>query len=289
LGDWDAEQIAYSVALVFTPERNRRNGYAQHMMRLLHYVLADPKNLPPFPAEWGEPPQIPKGCGNAIASILHSNVGTFYGACGPSTSPVPTKQSWNIMCPFGTIWDVPNDIPGNIEGNIEWVDTEEALDSLWLEDEALIHEELANEVKDKTLFSFLPARGVAAFQHRLCMFYVPAVSNGMIWGVKLRSNGIQSLQFATWAIDPGRTPSTNLIVTRLRSDIPSFPKLLNAIFKCASDNGFKTVEVWNIDPQLAGPAGELGGLTEMRSLCQPALAWYGPGKVEWRHNERFCC
>ena len=157
------------------------------MMHLLHYVLADPKNLPPFPAEWGEPPQIPEGCGNAIASALYSDVGPFYGACGPSTSPVPTQQSWN-MDPFGTIWDVPTDIPRNLEENIEWVNTEEALDSLWQEDEALIQKELANEVKDKVLFSFLPARGVAAFQHRRSMFYMPAASNGIKRGILHLSN-----------------------------------------------------------------------------------------------------
>lgn len=257
-------------------------------MRLLHYVLADPKNLPPFPAEWGEPPQVPEGCGNAIASALYSDIDNFYGACGPSTFLVPTKRSWNIMDPVGTIWDVSTNIPGDVEGNIEWVDTEETLDSLWREDEALIHKELTIEGKNKVLFSFLPARGVAAFQHRRGMFYTSAASNGVKLGARLRESGARPLQFATWAIDPDHTPPTTLIITRLRSDATSFPKLLHAIIKCASDNELKKVEVWNLDPQLAGPAGKLGGLTEVRSLHLPALAWYGPGEVEWRHNEKFC-
>jgi len=283
----DAEQIAYGVASVFTPERNRRKGYAQHMMRLLHYVLTDPQNLPPFPAEWGEPPQIPEGCGNAIASALYSDIGPFYGACGPSTSSVPTRRSWTIKDPFGTIWDVPSGIPEDMGENVEWVDTEEMLNSIWLEDEALIHKELANEVKDKILFSFLPARGVTAFQHRQSMFYTPAASNEVKWGLRLRCTA-RPLQFATWAIDPDHTPPTNLIITRLRSDATSFPKLLHAIFKFASNNGLKKFEVWNLDPQLASSAMKLGGLTESRSLHLPALAWYGPGEVEWRHNEKFC-
>jgi hypothetical protein len=257
------------------------------MMRLLHHILADPKDLPPFPAEWGEPPQIPEGYGNAIASALYSDVGPFYGTCGPSTSPVLTQHSWNIMGPFGTVWDIPNDLSGNAqENNIEWVDTEEALESLLLEDEALIHKELANEVKDKPLFSFLPARGVAAFQHHRCMFHTPATPTGVKWGVKLRHDDSQPLQFAVWAINPDNPP-TNLVVTRLRSDATSFPRLLHAIFEYASGNEFKKVEAWNLDPQLAGPAGELGGLTEARSLYLPALAWYGPGAVEWKHNEKF--
>jgi hypothetical protein len=129
------------------------------MMCLLHYVLTDLKNLPPFLAEWGEPPQIPEGCGNAIASALYSDVGPFYGACGPSISPVPTQQSRNIMGPVGTIWGLPNDVPENVEENIEWMDTDKGLESLLLEDEALIHKELANAAKNKVLFSFLAARG----------------------------------------------------------------------------------------------------------------------------------
>ena len=263
-------------------------------MRLLHYVLTDPQNLPPFPTQWGEPPQIPEGCGNAIASALYSDVGHFYGACGPSTSLVPTQQSWNVTDPFGTIWDVPSNIPEDVDEGIEWVDTEELLDSLWLEDEAVIQKELASEVEDKVLFSFLPARGVTAFQHRRCLFYAPAASNGLKVGVglRLRNTNIlaqpQPLQFATWAIDPDHNPPTNLIITRLRSDPTSFPKLLHAIFKVASDNRLKKVEVWNLDPQLADSAVKLGGVTELRSLHLPALAWYGPGEVKWRHNERFC-
>ena len=192
------------------------------------------------------------------------------------------------MDPFGTVWDVPNGIPGNVEENIEWVDTEGALDRLWLEDEALIRNELANEVKDKVPFSYLPARGVAAFQHHQSMFYAPAASNGMKWGLELRHQDTQSLQFATWAIDFDHSPPTNLIVTRLRSDATTFPKLLYAIFRCALDNGLKKVEIWNLDPQLAVPAGKLGGLTELRTEHLPALAWYGPSEVEWRHNEKYC-
>jgi hypothetical protein len=119
------------------------------------------------------------------------------------------------------------------------------------------------------------------------MFYSPAASNGTKWGVKLEDT--QPLQFATWAIDPDHTPPTNLIITRLRSDATSLPKLLRAIFKCASDNGLKKVEAWNLEPQLVAPAEELGGLTEARSVHLPALAWYGPGElVRWRHNEKFC-
>ena len=56
------------------------------MLKLLHYSLADPANLPTFPSEWGLPPalssaerqHIPYG----LASMLWSDVGlTFYEKC----------------------------------------------------------------------------------------------------------------------------------------------------------------------------------------------------------------
>jgi hypothetical protein len=59
-------------------------GLAKHLLRLLHYAIADPSTLPTFPSSWGSPPPplpsdltplLPK----AIASILWSEVGsTFY-------------------------------------------------------------------------------------------------------------------------------------------------------------------------------------------------------------------
>jgi len=86
----NAEQVAYAVAYLFTPEFNRSKGYARYMTRLLHYILTDPENLLPFS---GEPPQIPEGCGNVNAFTLYRTLGPFYDACGPSASPVPTRKS----------------------------------------------------------------------------------------------------------------------------------------------------------------------------------------------------
>ena len=79
-------------------------GFANHMLKLLHYVLADPSCLPPFPAEWGAPPpgsaldkeERQRGSADSIngsdkvirdvppgmASVLNSDVGAeFYGKC----------------------------------------------------------------------------------------------------------------------------------------------------------------------------------------------------------------
>jgi hypothetical protein len=61
-------------------------GHATHLLRLLHYCLADPFHLPAFPAEWGSAPHFSPEDRNdvpfGIASSLYSDVGcTFYERC----------------------------------------------------------------------------------------------------------------------------------------------------------------------------------------------------------------
>jgi hypothetical protein len=73
---------AVPIDLIDLPGR----GYATHMLKLLHYCLADPAHLPPFPAGWGKPPVLSPSerehLPYAIASMLWSDVGlTFYEKC----------------------------------------------------------------------------------------------------------------------------------------------------------------------------------------------------------------
>jgi hypothetical protein len=95
---------SYAVASVYTPSRYRERGYAKHLMRLLHFVIADPSLLPPFPIEdWGVPPVIPPNANlpyrKAVASGLYSDVGSnFYRFCGPGMGPNATdKRGWNTI------------------------------------------------------------------------------------------------------------------------------------------------------------------------------------------------
>jgi len=79
----ELEQVtSYAVCLVFTPTEHRKKGYATHLMRLLHYILAPTDSLPPFPAEWGSPPLPEPGYRDARFSFLFSDVGDmFYAKC----------------------------------------------------------------------------------------------------------------------------------------------------------------------------------------------------------------
>jgi hypothetical protein len=72
--------VTYNVGLVFTPPQRRKKGYAKHMMRLMHYVVAPLGVLPPFPQEWGRLPE--ERFGDATFSTLYSDVGdAFYARC----------------------------------------------------------------------------------------------------------------------------------------------------------------------------------------------------------------
>ncbi|KAI9637278.1 uncharacterized protein MKK02DRAFT_23838 [Dioszegia hungarica] len=79
------DTFSYAVASVVTPEPLQRQGYASHLLSLLHYLLGDPVSLPPFPTHrWGPPPPLLSAADHAqfppgIASVLFSDVGsTFY-------------------------------------------------------------------------------------------------------------------------------------------------------------------------------------------------------------------
>src|SRR6478735_7386595 len=119
-------------------------GFATRMLQLLHYMLADPVNLPPFPEAWGShPPRpihqkpsphvsfplpgqrsvsladlqrgirpdfLPAG----IASILWSDVGyTFYEKC----SIGETLPGWVADAKENTeiVWSLLPPVPGALD------------------------------------------------------------------------------------------------------------------------------------------------------------------------------
>ena len=99
------EVTGYGVASVFTPASKRGHGYASHMMRLLHWVLAPRSVLPTeFPAGWGSPPNPVDGYGgDAQFSVLYSDIGrTFYRNCGPDGG----QSGWLERGSIATVFEV---------------------------------------------------------------------------------------------------------------------------------------------------------------------------------------
>lgn len=283
----EPNSVAYGIASVFTAERHRGKGYAKHLMRLLHFVLIKPELLPPFPAAaWGEPPSVPEGLGKGVASVLYSDVGDgFYNKCGPGVGDEHLDKAWITHDPNGTIWPVTIDNTDSRPEGFRWISNEEQ-ERVWKRDAELLRTELATEPSTSTTFSFLPDNGVAQFLYERNKNFVPSSWKGDRWGALIETP--EAFSFATWALDPGPSGLSTLIITRLRATEESFPALLYAAVQIARELSLENVEVWNLPPHLAQIGEKLGGKTGPRDEHLPGLAWYGSKKVVWEHNEKFC-
>lgn len=289
--DTPRDVVGYTVASVFTPPQNRGKGYAAHMMRLLHWIMAPHSSLPQFPAKWGTPPPESPEYNVAIASVLYSDVGpTFYAQFGPDES----SEGWVVKDPYSTIWEVkPGETdPAQYSEGIELIplDLRQCV-IRWDQDTEKIRQTLKATQPDRIAYSFLPNEGVAmTMVQRTEFFNSDKVDAKMptTWGVELKRQGKEP-EIATWTIDV-RPPPTTLLITRLRASPEGFGHILNYVFTAARDSGCERIEVWNLPKELEEVAGQYGGSTIQREDHLNALKWYGPGdeKVDWINNEKFC-
>ena len=291
------EVVGYAIASVFTRSVSRRQGYASHMMRLLHWVLA-PRHLLParFPAEWGEAPTPRDWAGDAQFSILYSDVGPeFYTRCGPV---IGQHSGWKVTGAVSTTWDVESykDITSPCTtSRIEhtWLSAEEC-NSLWDEDSELIRSDLQGITSgNETVFAFLPSGGLGTWSIWKSMdfkdsqHYLPSDK----WGIQLRPSDklpAESLTFATWTYDI-RVPPRTLVVTRLRATGETFGPLFSKIFEAAREQNVVMIEIWNVPRQLQRLADSLGGKTSSRTGHLPSMKWYeeeGRDGLIWSFNER---
>ncbi|KAF9243790.1 hypothetical protein BU15DRAFT_86226 [Melanogaster broomeanus] len=296
------EGACYGVACVFTPPGNRGKGYASHMMRLLHWVTSGRTgeyNLPDFPAEWGAPPPEVKAAGNAVFSVLYSDVGeNFYKQAGPG---LEKAGGWEARGPVSTIWEIPQHAEvqqSHGENGWTWLKHGD-LDALWEKDVQLIRRTMENlpassptyHTGQPTAFAtYLPDKGVGSFHIFRSMFAAESVVSMDIWGVEKNDGSIDQPTYASWSIDVRPLPPT-LIVTRISATETEFPGLLGKIQEAARKSGVGRMEVWNIPEHLKKVATETGGKTYERKEHLPAIKWYGKGTtadMEWVFNEKFC-
>ncbi|KAJ6519220.1 hypothetical protein C8R45DRAFT_950606 [Mycena sanguinolenta] len=276
----------YGIASVFTPPENRGNGFARHMMKLLHWVIAEESLLPfsEFPAAWGAPPSKVDGARNGRFSGLWSDVGDFYSSCGP----VPGKrEGWVIRGTATTVWDVDEsplfDIPS------DWTCLDDAgVSKLWEEDAEKIRADMEKSEHPGISFAYLPTQGVAAFQHRRLEIFLQRLPvPPQTWGVASTDRAA----YATWTIDPRPPAPRTLTVTRIRADPQNFRVLVGKILEVSRKHDVKRVEMWNLPVELEKLAGTLGAATHSREEHLPAFKFYGEGpeaEILWAFNERFC-
>ncbi|KAG6891603.1 hypothetical protein C0992_002642 [Termitomyces sp. T32_za158] len=275
------EAICYGIASVFTPVCFRGKGYASHMMRLLHWVLAEASLLPAvFPSEWGSPPDRVAHAGDGIFSALWSDVGAeFYGRCGPTKH----SEGWVVRSPCSTTWDVKQ-WKSNTD-TAGWIFLDEACAiKLWEDDAKNIARTLSSTDHFKVSFTYLPHKGVAAFQHwRIIDLLKRRGYTIQHWGVVKDSH-----TFATWTFEL-KTSSKTLLITRLRSASADFEHLLSIVMTVANEHGMESIEVYNLPDHLQSSATHLGGITIVRNEHLSSFKWYGKEDatdVAWQLNER---
>ncbi|KAI0635259.1 hypothetical protein C8Q77DRAFT_1156572 [Trametes polyzona] len=307
------EVTAYGVASVFTPASKRGKGYARHMMRLLHWVLAPRSALPDFPAEWGTAPDVDLlrslGVANAQFSVLYSDVGrNFYQAAGLSPG---SNDGWVVEGVLTTTKavDASDKSTSSPHGlNIHQLTEEDVIalydrDATWLKDDL---SRLAGDT-DRTLFSFLPNRGVGAFVIRRLMQPSSSTQGGTLalpathWGVAIfppgvrhpkaaLQNQVDPIPFATWTLELKESPR-KLVVARLRADEHTFPVLLDELLSAARELKVERVDFWYLPPTLRALANERGWTSKERDEHLSAVKWYGEERadeIEWVFNEKFC-
>jgi hypothetical protein len=296
-----AEVTCYGIASAFTPPEHRRNGYAKHMMSLLHWVLAAEELLPEFPAEWGSPPPRVHNAGGGLFSTLWSDVGKdLYRRCGIA----PGQEGWLTVDPISTSWKVQP--KGSVETKKNqprhWVWLgEDAVLKLWDRDAERITNSLEVSKMAPVSLAVLPHKGVAAFQHRRNEFFlkkqVPPVEHYGIISPGSDTDPLltdvaldESVVFATWTMEVFPSTPSKLIITRLRSRAEDFGSLLAMIMEVARKHSLEEIEIYNLTKELQGVGTSLGGTTFERDEHLPAFIWYGPEStkdVAWLLNERF--
>ncbi|KAI0088857.1 hypothetical protein BDY19DRAFT_1041718 [Irpex rosettiformis] len=286
--------VSYGVASVFTPDQNRGLGYASHMMRLLHWVLAPVDVLPPFPPAWGAPP--PDGPHDGQFSVLYSDVGSkFYHNCGPTPS---AGSGWETVNPISTSWKVDVDdsfTKRGVDSN-EWtLLTKEDACEIWEKDSWTMKDDIASTASTtgKLALTFLPTGGVGEFSIQRTMKFTPDLKPVLdkFWGVA-HSQGDRGLPspdaYATWTYEPG---TKTIVLTRLRACSNNFPSLVEKLREISKSLDKDTIEAWNVPEHLREAAESAGGVTVLREEHLSAVKWYGPEEKEqllWLFNEKFC-
>ncbi|KAH6915165.1 hypothetical protein BKA70DRAFT_568086 [Coprinopsis sp. MPI-PUGE-AT-0042] len=286
--DSSTVEVGYGIASVFTPPENRGKGYAKHMTRLLHWVLAKPDTRPSkFPVEWGEPPVQVEGFMNGSVSVLYSDVGTeFYLACGFLPG---SHDGWRVAPRAATIWKVSGGSPSQVIQQQQCLGIEE-LEGFWERDSAIIEQEMKDHRHQDSdaAFSFAPRSGLAAFHPlRLQNFIEDKGPKPTFYGVALQSE--EELAYASWTFE--FSSFTKLIITRVRVPKAKFKELMSAIMDYCEQQEIEEIEAWNLSDELVQEAGSMGATTADLEDHLPSVKWYTSRpneRVKWVNNEKFC-
>lgn len=266
------------------------NGFATHMLRLLHYYLSPPENLPPFPtAQWGPAPtslnseyraRLPP----AICSFLTSDVGSkFYSRAtigldrpGWVVRDEDSQQiGWKISAPSS------NEADGS-KKKFDWIYARD-LPSISEELSTATRQRLSSEYKgissstwcfdpaSSGTMSFIPYIAISEYEgdwksnleSEPCGIRLPASEAG----------GEESI--VLFAASTGSPVGKALLVTFVHKlDEERLPILLEALDVVGAQKGMEEAWVWGIDPSSAlGKAW--AGLKDRDVQSGRRVEWHG--------------
>jgi len=286
------ETSTYNVASVVTPVSHRCNGYATHLLRLLHYMIGPPESLPPFPIAWGRlPPRLPADVQTSVprslGSILWSDVGSsFYAKCtiGLDRPGWVTHWAQNHQISF-RLRD-----PGPLPASIQWIyesdlpavgaellkATRAALSSADTRD----HSILLTDPSSPGLLRFVPARGQ----------WLDETLSGQVWPVRpvgMRiSHGGAGDAIVLFALRCAMINDQLLLTCTHNVQPAHLPDILSALDVAAAMTGRTEAFVWGLEPESDGARMWMGipgrdvrqarRAERMDNLL--GCAWYGEGK-----------
>ncbi|KAJ1302378.1 hypothetical protein OPQ81_001190 [Rhizoctonia solani] len=275
--------FGHTIIFVLVPPEHRGKGYAKHLMSLMHSVLAPHRYPNPRKA-------YPITNHHSTVSTLYTTAGDYYSRCVPSEG----ESGWSLQKSFITNWSLSNaQLPLVQETStpVELLSESDATTTLDLDDSNIPDDLLKFQREDpkKTYFAFVPTSPLNAHSITLCKSF-PGGPSDPSWGAKIRGGR----DFMTWIIYS--RPKLQLVVTRVRATVHSFPLLLHAALRAAQGAKCEGMEVLNLPEHLIGIAQESGGETTERATYVSMFKWYGQrtnsttvnANVVWALNEHYC-
>lgn len=278
------------------PSRLSERGYARHMLQLLHYCIALPDSLPPFPSDrWGAPPSKEYRFNDATFSSLWSGIGRdFYQNVKIGTGK-EAKKGWVVHEDDELTWRFTNPetvasqpkvkVQGNNSSTWQVLRTFDQLSSSFLEtyEEDLVAR--ASKYLDKTVvldsatspdvIKYFIRRGVPPYT---ATERYETIQNNL--GLYKPETGSFVLFSPKYTLD--KPPQLYILALRLtKADEEEFPVLLDAIEKQAKAWDCESAVAWEVPESLKKVWLQREGTEAgVRNDDEGAMAWYGPGPAE---------
>ncbi|CAE6502129.1 unnamed protein product [Rhizoctonia solani] len=257
-----SSSFGHAITSVLVPPQHRGKGYAKRFMSLMHSALAPHRypNLLKAPTATDHPSTV---------SVLYSDVNNFYARCTPSEG----ESGWSLQKSFTTTWSVAGASIPPTSGDLlpaVYLSESDATATLDSDDSNIPGDLLELQKNDptKTYFAFAPTSPLNDYSATISKFFLGELAVPS-WGVKISGRN----DFMTWV--PFSVPRLQLVVTRLRATVDSFPVLLSAALRVAQEANYGGVEIFNVPEHLREVARVTGGETTERETCLSAFKWYG--------------